>query len=126
MSQYLDGNTKSFVAGGTIAKHARVKMSAAGTVTVAGLAEKSIGTAMNAATSGQDVAVRLRSAAGTHLMIAGEAFAVGALLYSEANGKVQDTAEATAFVEATALEAAGADGDIVECLYNNAGDTAAS
>jgi hypothetical protein len=45
-------------------------------------------------------------------------------MYTEANGKVQDTAAQTSFQLGTALEAAGADGDIIEVLYDSHGDTA--
>ncbi len=126
MSQYVDGNEKAFTASAAITQFARVKVSGAGTVAEAGLAEKDIGTALNEAASGEVVNVRLRTAAGTHKMIAKEAFAVGSTLYTEADGKVQDTAEATSFQVGTALEAAAADNDIVEVLYNTHGDTAAS
>jgi hypothetical protein len=57
-------------------------------------------------------------------MVAIEASAVGAILYTEANGKVQDTAASTSFQVGVALEAAGADGDVIEVLYNAHGDTA--
>lgn len=125
MSQYVDGNNIGrFTASGTIAQYARVKVSGAGTVAEAGLAEKEIGTANEAAVSGDPVSVRLRTASGTHKMIAKEALAVGATLYTEAGGKVQDTAETTAFQVGTALEAATAENDIIEVLYNNHGDTA--
>ena len=76
--------------------------------------------------AGQVVSVKLRSAAGTHKVRVSEALAAGATIYSEADGEVQDTAQATSFMEGTALEAATADNDIVEMIYNNAGDTAAS
>jgi predicted RecA/RadA family phage recombinase len=107
--------------------HARVVLASGGTVSTAGLAEKEIGTAMTAAfASGDLVTVRLRTAAGTHKMIAKEAIAAGATVYTEAGGKVQDTAESTAFQVGTALEAATAENDIIEVLYNAHGDTAAS
>ncbi len=125
MSQFDDSGVRTFNAAGAISKHARVKISAADTVDTAGLAEKEIGTALNAAfAAGDRVAVKLRSAPGTHKMIAIEALAVGATLYTEASGKVQDTAATTSFQVGTALEAATADGDIIEVLYNNHGDTA--
>jgi hypothetical protein len=59
-------------------------------------------------------------------MIAIEAAAIGALVYTEADGKVQDTAAQTAFAVGTIVDrvAPTADGDIVEVLYNNHGDTA--
>lgn len=126
MSQYVDGNTKSFTAAGTIAQYARVVLGSGGTITAAGLTDKEIGTAVEAASSGDTIAVRLRTASGTHKMIAIEALAAGATVYTEANGKVQDTAASTAFQVGTALEAATADGDIIEVLYNAHGDTAAT
>lgn len=127
MAQYVDGNVAGrFVASAAIAQYARVKISGAGTVAEAGLAEKEIGTAVNEAfAAGDAVQVRLRTAAGTHKMIAKEALAVGATVYTEAGGKVQDTAETTAFQVGTALEAATAENDIIEVLYNAHGDTAA-
>jgi predicted RecA/RadA family phage recombinase len=127
MSQFVDGQTKTFRASAAIAQHARVVLASGGTVSTAGLAEKEIGTAMTPAFAAGDlVTVRLRTAAGTHKMIAVEAFSSGATLYTEASGKVQDTAATTAFQVGTALEAATADGDIVEVLYNAHGDTAVS
>jgi len=124
MSQYVDSNTKAFTAAGTIKQYARVTLGSGGTITEAGLAVKEIGTAMEPAVSGEVISVRLRTAAGTHKMIAIEALAAGATLYTETDGKVQDTAASTSFQIGTALEAATADGDIIEVLYNQHGDTA--
>lgn len=127
MSQFVDGNHRTFVADEAIAVHLRVKLDSDGRVTVAGLADKDIGTAVTPAfAAGEPVTVRLRTAAGTHKMVAQEALAIGATLYTEAAGKVQDTAQATSFQVGTALESATADGDIIEVLYNAHGDTAAS
>ncbi len=126
MSQYVDGQTKTFVADEAIAENLRVKITSTG-VAVAGLAEKEIGTAITPAfAAGDNVTVRLRTAAGTHKMIAIEALAVGATVYTEANGKIQDTAASTSFQVGVALEAAAADGDVIEVLYNAHGDTAVS
>ena len=124
MSQYVDSNTKAFTAAGTIKQYARVTLGSGGTITEAGLAVKDIGTAMEPAVSGDVISVKLRSGSGTHKMIAIEALAIGATLYTEADGKVQDTAASTSFQLGTALEAATADGDIIEVLYNQHGDTA--
>lgn len=127
MSQFVDGNHKTFVADEAIAVHLRVKLDSDGRVTVAGLTDKDIGTAVTPAFAAGDViTVRLRTASGTHKMVAIEACAIGARLYTEANGKVQDTAATTAFQLGTALEAAAADGDIIEVLYDMHGDTAAT
>ena len=127
MSQYVDGNTKTFIADEAIAIHLRVKLDSDGRVTVAGLTDKEIGTAVTPAfAAGDPVTVRLRTASGTHKMVAIEALTLGSVLYTEANGKVQDTAASTSFQVGVALEGAGADGDIIEVLYNAHGDTAVS
>jgi predicted RecA/RadA family phage recombinase len=126
MSQYVDTPTKTFEADAAIAKHARVKLDTDGKITTAGLADKDIGTAVDEAfAAGDIIAVRLRTATGTCKMIAIEAMDAGATVYTESDGKVQDTAQATAFQVGTAMEAATADGDIIEVLRNTHGDTAA-
>lgn len=127
MSQFVDGNYKTFVADEAIAVHLRVKLDSDGRVTIAGLTDKDIGTAVTPAfAAGDNITVKLRTGSGTHKMVAIEAFAVGSRLYTEANGKVQDTAASTSFQIGTALEAAEADGDVVEVLYDMHGDTAAT
>lgn len=127
MSQQVDTNTKGFKVDAAIGANLRVKLTAnANEVTVAGLADKDIGVTQNETfAAGERVNVKFRTAAGTHKVIASEALAIGATLYTEASGKVQDTAQATAFQWGTALEAAAADGDIIEALANSHGDTAA-
>lgn len=127
MSQFVDGNYKTFEADAAIALYQRVKLDSDGKVTVAGLADLDIGTAVKPAFAAGDlVTVKLRTASGTHKMIVSEAVDAGALLYTESDGEVQDTAQATAFAIGTALEAATADQDVIEVLYNTHGDTAAS
>lgn len=124
MSQFVDGNYKTFTSDEAIAVHLRVKLDSDGRITVAGLADKDIGTAVTPAfAAGEPVTVKLRTGAGTHKMVAIEACAIGATLYTEANGKVQDTAAQTSFQVGTALEAAVNDGDIIEVLCNVHGDT---
>ena len=127
MSQYDDSGIKSYKASAAIAQYARVYLSAAETVTTAGLTDICIGTALNEAFAANDpVAVKLWSASGTHKCIADEASAVNAVLYTCASGEVQDTAEATGFQLGIALEAAGAAGDIIEVMPKPHGDTAAT
>jgi hypothetical protein len=114
------------VADEAIAVNLRVKLDSDGRVTKAGLTDKEIGTAITPAFAAGDViTVQLRTAAGTVKMVAIEALTVGAAVYTETDGKVQDTAQATAFLIGTALEAATADGDVIEVLRNSHGDTAA-
>lgn len=128
MSQRNDSGYITLEADAAIELYSRVVIEADGKIVKAGLAVKSIGTLQTRAAlaAGDKVPVKLRSAAGTHKVRVSEAVAAGALLYSEADGEVQDTAQATAFIEGTALEAATAADDIIEFLYNNAGDTAAA
>lgn len=127
MSQYNDSGCKAFEADEAIPQYSRVKLDSDGKVTIAGLTDKEIGTATRPAFQAGDVIdVRLRTAPGTTKMLVSEALAAGATVYSEADGKVQDTAQATSFQVGTALEAATADGDVIEVLYNSHGDTAAS
>lgn len=124
MSQFDDSGHKTFKAAGAISKGARVKISAAETVDNAGLAEKCIGTATNQAfAAGDRVTVKLRSANGTHKAIAAAAIAAGAEIFSAAAGKVSVSAS-TAFREGFAMEAAGANNDVIEVLFAGPGDTA--
>ena len=127
MAQFVDTNTKTFEASAAIPKYARVTLANTGKIAKSGLTEKDIGTALTEAfASGDKIAVKLRTGAGTHKMIASEAIAVASLVYTESDGEVQDTAQATAFQLGTAITAAAADQDIIEVLYNTHGDTAAT
>lgn len=110
---------RTFTAGAALEARRCVKIKSGTTTTppeveYAGAGEAHIGITEYAAASGALVAVRLNGA-GTHEATAAEAFAAGASLYGAANGKVADTASGTAL--AVALEAATADGDIVEILH---------
>lgn len=126
MSQFNDTGFKSFECDEAIPQWSRVKLDSDGKVTIAGLADKGIGVATRATfAAGEFVDVALNTKPGTVKMIAVEALAAGATVYSEAAGKVQDTAQATAFQVGVALEAATADGDIIEVMPQ-VGDTAAS
>lgn len=116
MSQQYDSGMKTFVADAAIAQYARVVFESDGRVVTAGLTEVGIGIAQNPAfAAGEPVAVKLWNSGGTFKMRASEALAVAATLYTESDGEVQDTAQATAVPFAQALEAATADGDIIEC-----------
>lgn len=125
MSQYVDTGFKTFPTAAAIGKYLRVKLDATGKVSVAGIADKDIGTLDEASLAADDVrAVRLTSAPGTRKCIAAAAITRGARVFTAAAGKVSNTA-ATAFQYGTALEASAADGDIIEVLTNSHGDTAA-
>lgn len=116
MSQYVDGNTKSFEAGAAIAANLRVKL-ASGKLAVAGVADKDLGTLLDASFADGDMrSVRLRTANGTTKYVAASAITAGADVYTAASGKVNDTAASTSYLLGTALEAATADGDVIEVL----------
>jgi hypothetical protein len=109
---------RTFTAGEALAGYRRVKIKPATSATppevvYADAGEQHIGVTQQAVASGAAVAVRLRTVPGTCEMTAAEAFAVGAVLYGADDGKVQDTSAGSAIGQA--VEAATADGDIVEC-----------
>lgn len=122
MSQFVDGSTKSFIAGAAIARFLRVKL-VTGQLQLAGIVDKELGVLRDAAfAAGDQKAVILRNKQGTIPMVANGAIAAGGSVFTAANGKVGPSAS-TAFLIGTALEAAAADGDIIEVLPNVHGDT---
>jgi len=116
MSQQNDTGKETCIADAAIKQFARVVYESDGRVVTAGLAEVGIGIAQTAAfAAGDAIDVKLWNSGGTFKMIASEALAKGATLYTESDGEVQDTAQATSVPFAQAKEAATADGDIIEC-----------
>lgn len=110
---------RTFTANGALGAKVRVKLTAASATTppqveVAGAGEQHIGITEFAAADTELVAVKLRTFPGTHEGIASEALAVGAILYAAASGKIKDTSDGTAI--GIALEAATANGDIIEFI----------
>jgi hypothetical protein len=124
VSQQYDTWYRSFLAGEAISQFDQVYLTAANTVSIADLTNRPIGVAQHAAASGEPVTVKLLYP--TYKVRAEEAFAVGATLYTEAGGTVQDTAASTSLPIYTALEAATASGDIVEAIPIHYGGVAAS
>lgn len=113
MSQYVETPCRSFTAGAALSLHRRVVLSA-GKLAYAGASDVAIGTLEKPSfADGDEVAVRLRNAPGTRKMVAAAAIAAGAYVYGAASGKVDDTGEV---LEGIALEAAGADGDVIEVM----------
>lgn len=124
MSQYDDSGYRTFLAAGALGKNVRVKISAAETVDAAGITDREIGTTTSQAfAAGDRITVKLRSAPGTHKIVAAAAITAGALVYTAASGKCSVSAS-TAYILGHAMEAAGANGDVIEVLYGNHGDTA--
>lgn len=117
MSQMVDTNAKTMTASAAISQYALVHLANTGKVASNGLAEVPVGIALNAALADGDlIPVKLLNGSGTFKGIAKEALAIGATLYTEAGGKLQDTAESTSLPIGIALEAATADGDIIEWM----------
>ena len=115
MSQYVEGNTKSFIAGAAIGKHILVKLSS-GKLAVAGATDEPLGSLEDESFADLDRrAVRLRSCAGSMKCVAGAAVAEMAVVYCKANGKVDDAADSSKRL-GIAMEAAGADGDFIEVM----------
>lgn len=113
MSQASDSPTKTFTAGAAIPLYLRVYLSA-GKLAKAGTGNVGIGTMATPAFADLDVcSVRLKTAQGTHKMVASEAISAGSACYAGANGKVAATGT---IYEGIALEAAGADGDVIEVM----------
>lgn len=126
MSQHDDSGFKTYAASAAIAKHARVTLAADGTISEAGITAKEIGTALaEAFAAGDRIPVKLRTAPGTHKMIASAAVTNGATIFTAANGKIGASAS-TAFQigNVVAIDGTVANGDIIEVLYNAHGDTA--
>lgn len=110
---------KAFVAGTDLAVARRVKIVSGTTTTppqveYAGAGEQHIGVTQQSCAAGAYIPVRLRTVAGTEEVEAAGAFAVGAVLYGAADGKIDDTAAGSAIAQA--IEAAGSAGAIVEVL----------
>lgn len=107
---------KTFIAGADLEAYRRVKLSS-GNVVYAGAGESFIGVTTHKAANGTPVSVAFRSADRSYKLVAAGAVTAGAVIYGAANGKVDDAASGTA--QGTALEAATADGDVIECLLDN-------
>lgn len=126
MSQYTNIGVKAFTAGAAIGQYIRVVLTS-GVLQIAGLTDREIGvTEEEAFASGEIIGVRLRTAQGTVKMTAIEAISTEAIVYTETDGKVQDTSQATSYPIGTALEAASGDGSIIEVLRFNSDETAES
>lgn len=115
MSQENLGS-KSFVAGEDLEAYRRVKLSS-GNVVYADAGEEFIGVTSHKAVSTEQVTVNLRSASRTYKMVASGAITAGNTIYGANDGKVQ--ASASGVAQGVALEAATADGDVIECFQNN-------
>lgn len=116
MTQQTESGFKTFTAGEALEAFRRVKLSS-GSVVYADAGEEFIGITQDKVANGDPVTVALRSAARSYKAVAAAAVTAGAVIYGAADGKVDDAASGVA--QGTALEAATADGDVIEVLLNN-------
>jgi hypothetical protein len=120
MSQFVHGPTKSFPANAAIAKFLRVKLLSTGKFDTAGAADIDLGTLEEASFVAGDMrAIRLRNAEGTKKMVANGAITLGVDVFAAASGKISATP--SGFHLGMALEAATADGDVIEVLPGGGG-----
>lgn len=118
MSAHNPNETFSLPADAVIALYSRVKVDANGKAVLAGASDRSVGiveavSTPDAVTGACAVTVRSHTG-GTRWFIAGAAVTKGATVTGIASGKVDGTAVAGAEILGVALEAAAADGDIIE------------
>lgn len=113
MSQEVRECTKTFSAGAALVQNRLVVLSS-GVLQYADAYTTAIGTLEDTTfASGDVVAVRLLPGEGTFKMMASAAITSGAYVYQTASGKIDDVGFIPVGI---ALEAASADGDIIEVL----------
>lgn len=133
MSQ-TNEKTRTFKAGAAVTAFRRVKLDSSGNVIHAGVDEIGIGTALRTVALDEHVPVLLWGAGGTRKVVCEAAVAARVKLYCAASGKFDDD-QADGPAVLLTLEAAAADGGIIECmdlqkdgssiLYANVADSAA-
>lgn len=118
MSQFVETPTKTFTAGAAIGQHLRVTLNSSNKLVKAGVTDGDIeiGTIETESFADGDIrAVRLVSAVGTTKMVAAAAIVVGAKVWTAASGKIS-TDSIGAYDVGIAMEAAGANNDVIEVL----------
>lgn len=121
MSQFNDTGYGTVTLSATVAKYQRVTIAGA----VAGATDQDIGVAREAGVSGDVIGIAFANKQGTHKAIAAGAIAAGAKVYGAADGEINDVQATGSFLRGVAMEAAGADQDVIE-IMPLVGDTAGS
>lgn len=121
MAQFNDTGYGTVTLSATVPQFGRVTAAGA----LAGATDQDIGVTMQAGVSGDVVSVAYVNKQGTHKAIAASSITLGAKVHTAASGKVNDTQATGSFLRGLAMEAANADGDIIEVLPLT-GDTAGS
>ena len=101
----------------------RVSLNSSDALVYADADKTGIGVTRNPQDNGEDVGVAYINKPGTHEICAAGAFSIGDKVYAAADGKVQaiPTAAGTYYQVGLAMEAATADGDLVEILIHELG-----
>lgn len=113
-SQFNESGTKTLVAAAATSKYLRTYVDSNGKWAIAGLGVRCDGISLDNAASAEDLTCKLFDAPGTVLVVAAAACTVGNVLYGAASGKVSETASGAP--QFLCMEAATADGDIIEAL----------
>jgi hypothetical protein len=111
------GPVKTLEAAATITIYQRLKVDTSGKWAVAGVTEKAHAVALAPAAAGAQCPGLLLNCAGTVKMVSAVVLTQGEKVYGAAAGKINDTT--TNCLEGIAMEAAAADGDIIEVLVMN-------
>jgi hypothetical protein len=119
MASEILNQVRTFTTGTVaLAAYVRVKQHTDGTLLVAGAGERAIGITLAPSAIGALASVRLLNGYGTSFMLCSAATAAYAAVYGVAAGKIDDAVAATnaGAPLGFALEAATADGDVIEVL----------
>ena len=114
MARQIESGFDTLTAAEALEAWRNIKLDSSGNAVYADAGDEPYGTTVEAASNGDLVAVRLRSAEGTVKVEAAGVFAIGAMLYAAADGKVDDVPTGRPLF--LAKEAASAAGDVVEAL----------
>lgn len=109
-----NSGVKTLPAAGTIGLYERVVVNSSGQWAQAGVTTKAHAIALKSVTVGQPLPAQILNCAGTVKMKAAVAITAAAKVYGGASGKVNVTS--TNCLEGYAIDAATADGDIIEVI----------
>jgi hypothetical protein len=100
----------------------RVNVDSSGNVSAAGVSGGWIGATIAAVAASANATVRLRNSTGTYMLQAAAAITKGSRLFAAASGQVSSSPTSGDPLHLVALDAAGAQGDIIQCApQNNSG-----
>lgn len=118
MGQRVDSVTKTLPAAAAIAKYKLVTINSSGEWAECAGGVRPVasvqGTASTAA--GDPLSCKLLTGPGSHILMAGAAVTAGNGVSNIAAGKIDDTTEVGSWTFGVAIEAAAADGDLIEVV----------